>query len=63
MEITKEEMELVQKFLDTRDESLIRKVIEHPWAYSIEMIQIAIAIECGEFHTRMTCDNSALGEE
>jgi hypothetical protein len=63
MEITAEETRLIQKYLDTKDTSILEHVIDFPWGYSVPMIQVAIGILFDLFPKRIACYNSILLEE
>jgi hypothetical protein len=40
------EIELIKKYQNTGDESIILHIIEHPWAYSAPAIMWAINVQC-----------------
>jgi len=59
MEITRKENALIMKYLETKDESILDHVIEHPWAYSVDMIRAVITLQCINLTPRrIVCLNS-----
>ena len=61
MNITPAEIELVSKYLNIDDKSIIQHVIDYPWAYSAEMVRVAIAIQWYDMMPkRIVCWNSVL---
>ena len=61
--ITSEERRIIRDYLENGDKTSLIFVINHPWAYSVPMVQVAIALVCDMFPKRMACSNSITVEE
>jgi hypothetical protein len=48
MEVSGIEKQLIQKYLDTEDGEIIDYIIKHSWAFSVPMVQFAIAVKAGD---------------